>query len=121
MRIYTALLRPDSAPVLVREGFTWGGLVFGPFWLAARGAWVAAAFLLLAWVLALALTPPPLRGPLVLFLAAFAGFCGTDILRWDLARRGYALREVVAAGNEDAALLRLLAARPDLIPATARI
>ena len=121
MRVYTALLRPGSAPVLVREGFSWGGLVFGPLWLAARQAWVPAAILLLAWVLVLAVAPRLFHGPIMLFLAAFAGFCGHDLRRWDLTRRGYAMREVVAAASMEAALLRLLGARPDLRAAIAGI
>ena len=28
--------------LLVREGFAWGALFLGPFWLAAHRAWIAA-------------------------------------------------------------------------------
>jgi hypothetical protein len=43
VKIYAALLKPDSEPVLVREGFAWGALFFGPLWLAIHRAWIAAA------------------------------------------------------------------------------
>ncbi len=43
MKIYTALLKAGAEPVLVREGFSWGALFLGPFWLAAHRAWVPAA------------------------------------------------------------------------------
>ncbi len=59
MKIYTALLKPDAEPILVREGFAWGALIFGPFWLAAHRAWIAAALSLAAFVLIAALVPQP--------------------------------------------------------------
>ena len=49
-------LRPGAAPVLVREGFAWGALLFGPLWLAAHRAWIPAALALAAGILILALT-----------------------------------------------------------------
>ena len=57
MKIYTALLKADAEPVLVREGFSWGALIFGPFWLAAHRAWIAAAISLAAYVLIAVLVP----------------------------------------------------------------
>ena len=51
VKIYTALLKPDAEPVLVREGFAWGALFFGPLWLAAHRAWIAAAISLAAYIL----------------------------------------------------------------------
>lgn len=121
MKIYAAHLGPAAAPVLLREGFAWGGLLCGPLWLAAHRAFVPACLLLLAWAVALALTPAPLHGPLALLLALFAGTCGQDMRGWDLERRGRHLVRVIAAPDADAALARLLAARPDLIPLTARL
>ena len=38
-------------PVLVREGFSWGALLFGPLWLAVHRAWIAAVLALAASVL----------------------------------------------------------------------
>ena len=63
MKIYTALLRHDAEPVLVREGFAWGALFFGPFWLFAHRAWIAAAISLAVYVLIAALAPQPAGGP----------------------------------------------------------
>ena len=42
MRFWTAHVRQGTAPVLVREGFSWGALLFGPIWLAAHRAWIPA-------------------------------------------------------------------------------
>ena len=41
MKIYTAHTRESGeAPVLVREGFSLGALVFGGLWLLTQRAWI---------------------------------------------------------------------------------
>ena len=115
MRIYTAHTLAHRAPVLVREGFAWGGLLFGPLWLLARGAWLAGVLAACAWIVALAVLPALAALSALLALHWAAGLFGQDIRRWSLARRGYVLVHVVAAADEDAALARLLDRRPDLI------
>jgi hypothetical protein len=114
VKVWTAHTSAHAAPVLVREGFSWGAALFGPFWLLAHRAWIAGVLVLCLWV-GVALVPPPLRGVLELALAWLLGLCGRDLLRWSLARRGYLLAHVVAARNRDDALARLLDRRPDLI------
>nr|WP_283949613.1 DUF2628 domain-containing protein [Limobrevibacterium gyesilva] len=98
---------------MVREGFSWGALVFGPFWLLAHRAWIPGVLVLCAEI-ALAFTPGPSRLVLSLALAWLLGLCGRDLVRWSLERRGFLLAHVVAARDEDTALARLLARRPDL-------
>ena len=114
MTFYTAHLKPDAEPVLVKEGFSWGALVFGPLWLAAHHAWIAAAFTLAGYVLIAVLIPPPASRILVLGLAALLGLIGRDLRRWTLQQRGYLLTHVVAARDPEDALLRLVTHRPDL-------
>ena len=114
MRIWTAHLRPRTAPVLVAEGFSWGALLFGGRWLLLHRAWIAGVLALAAGVLIGTLTHGPARGLLEFALAVLLGLTGRDLLRWSLARRGYTLAQVVAAGDADAALARFLTARPDL-------
>jgi hypothetical protein len=114
MKIYTVLLRGDAEPVLVPEGFAWGALFFGPFWLAAHRAWVPAALALAAGVLVQVVTAAPLNAVLMLGLAVFLGLTGHDLRRWSLEGRGYLLANVLAARSRDAAWLRLLGERPDL-------
>ena len=109
MRIYTAHLHPDRPPVLVKEGFSWGALLFGPLWLLAHRAWIAgtialAVLVLMGWM----------RPDLTWAVLVVLGFTGRDLVRWGLGRRGYALAHVVAARREDDAFLRLLRRRPDL-------
>ncbi len=64
MSVYTVHLKPDSEPVLVREGFSWLALLFGPLWLALHRAWLAAAFSLAGYVLIAVLLPAPGRAVL---------------------------------------------------------
>ena len=81
MKIYTALLKADAAPVLVREGFSWGGLVLGPLWLAAHRAWIAAAISLAACVLVVVFAAEPAGGILVAGVALILGLTGNETVR----------------------------------------
>jgi hypothetical protein len=114
VKIYAALLKSGAEPILVREGFTWGALMFGPFWLAAHRAWIAAALSLAAYLLIAVLVPRPAVPILVAGLAFILGLTGHDLRRWALEHRGYLLVHVLAAANRDDAFLRLMNIRPDL-------
>ena len=114
MRIYTALLKADSEPYLVREGFAWGALFFGPFWLAAHRAWIAAGISLAAYVLLAAVVPEPACGIAAVGLTVILGMTSNDLRRWALENRGYLLVHVLSARNSDEAFTRLLDYRPDL-------
>lgn len=114
MKLYTALLKADSEPVLVREGFAWGALILGPLWLAAHRAWIAAALTLAAYVLIAALAPGSVGAILAVGLAVILGFIGHDMRRWALESHGFLLAHVVAARSPDDALFRLLTHRPEL-------
>ena len=114
MKFWTAHIRSGTAPVLVREGFSWGALIFGPLWLAAHRAWIAAVLTVAASVLILALTPDGTTVVLLAALILLLGLSGHDLHRWSLERRGYLLTQIVAAHDESEALARLLTRRPDL-------
>ncbi|HUN43065.1 MAG TPA: DUF2628 domain-containing protein [Acetobacteraceae bacterium] len=107
-------MRDGSAPVLVREGFSWGALIFGPIWLAVHNAWVPAALVLAASILIGALTSGPTQSALLLALVLWLGFTGNDLRRWSLRLRGFVLQEVVSARNATEALGVMLERRPDL-------
>ena len=119
MKVWTAHLHPARPPVLVHEGWSWGAAVFGPFWLLANRAWVPGMIMLAVVVILNLLVTQGLRGLLILGFFLLLGLLGRDMLRWSLARRGYALAHVVAARDGDAAFARLLDARPDLAAAHA--
>ena len=114
MRFWTAHIRAGAAPVLVREGFSWGALLFGPLWLAAHRAWIAAALTLAAFVLIVVLAGADVAAVLLTALIVLLGLSGHDLRRWSLDHRGYLLAQVVVARNELEALGRLLDRRPDL-------
>jgi hypothetical protein len=114
VKLYAALLKPNTEPVLVKEGFAWGGLIFGPLWLAAHRTWIAAAISLAAYILIAALLPRPASAILLAGVALILGLTGNDLRCWALEHRGYLLTNVLAAGNRDDAFARLLTHRPDL-------
>jgi hypothetical protein len=122
---WTAHIRSGAAPVLVREGFSWGALLFGPLWLATHRAWIAAALTLAAFVLIVVLTRDGVSAALLTTLVVLLGLLGNDLRRWSLDHRGFLLAQVVVARSELEALGRLLDRRPDLAgsflpPETAR-
>lgn len=114
MRFWTAHLRDRAVPILVREGFSWPALLFGPFWLAWHRAWIAAALDLAASILIVVLTSGAATAVLLLAQAVLLGLSGNDLRRWAAGLRGYQLTQVIAARDEAEALGRLLARRPDL-------
>jgi hypothetical protein len=114
MKTYSALLKSDAEPVLIKEGFAWGAFFFGPLWLAAHRAWIAAAISLAAYVIVPSLAPEPVGSILGIGLALILGLTGNDIRRWTLEQNGYLLTHVLAAHGRDEAWMRLINHRPDL-------
>jgi hypothetical protein len=115
VKTYSALLKTDAEPVLVAESFAWGALIFGPLWLVAHRAWIAAAISLAAYVLIAVLASWPASVVLAAGVAVILGLTGNDLRRWALEHRGYLLAHVLAAHDRDEALTRLLVIRPDLV------
>ena len=115
MKIWTAHEKPDAPPVMVREGFSFAALFFGPFWLAANRAWAAAGTSFVIAFLILFFARPPASSVLMAGLALLLGFSGQDLVRWSITRRGYIESNVVTGRDEDEARVRLLDARPDLV------
>ncbi len=114
MTFWTAHLAREREPVLLREGFSWGALLFGPFWLLLHRAWIPAALTFAAFVLIGALVRDPFQAIVYLGLMVLLGLNGNDLRAWSLERRGFLLAHVLTARTEADALGRLLTARPDL-------
>jgi hypothetical protein len=114
VRFYTAHLRPGAEPALVREGYSLGATILGPLWLIFHRCWEAGA-VSLALCLGAGLAPAPNGTIALLTLAWLHGLFGHDLQRLTLALRGYRLSDVLAGRDLDAALARLLAARPELL------
>jgi hypothetical protein len=115
VKLYSAHLKADAEPILVREGFSCGALIFGPLWFAAHRAWVAAGLSFAAFVFIAVLAPEPAETILSVGLAIMLGLIGNDLRSIALEHRGYTLLHVLAARGRDEAWLRLIANRPDLM------
>ncbi|MFC7476275.1 DUF2628 domain-containing protein [Dankookia sp. GCM10030260] len=119
MRIWTVHLprgaaTPARPPLLVREGFAWGAFLFALPWLLLHRLWIEAVAYLGAALLLAVLVPPAAAFPVALALHFLLGAHAQDLRRAALARRGRPAAHVVAGPDADAALARLLDARPDL-------
>lgn len=116
MTWWTAHTRIESEPILIQEGFSFGTLIFGPFWLALHRAWIPAILVLAADVLIALLVPAPFDLALDIAMALLLGLFGHDLRRWAIERRGYLLTQVISGRDETEALGQLLQRRPDLMP-----
>jgi hypothetical protein len=114
VKFWTVHIRPGAAPVLVREGFSWGAVIFGPLWLLAHRVWLPAVVTLAAAILILVLTRDDVTAALLIALVVMLGLSGQDLRRWSLDHRGYLLAQVVSGRGETDALANLLERRPDL-------
>lgn len=80
--------------VFVRDGWSWGAFLFGPFWLMAKGHWLTGLVALIGLALALAgITLVPVgagaKAALWLLLAWLFGIEGSSLRRFALRRGGY--------------------------------
>ena len=87
--------------VFVKEGFSWWGFLFGPFWLLFSGLWLELALVLLFSAgLAVGLIQLGLKdqapGIINTLLMLMIGFEGNDLKRWRLDRKGYTFLASVA-------------------------
>ncbi len=118
MIVFTSHVPPPARtarlPVLVREGFSWAAAIFGWLWLLAQGAWGPALLVLAGALLAAKLGAMSHSAAPLLALFLVQGMFGRDLVRWWLGLRGWREAGPVVAPSHDAALLRLLAERPEL-------
>ena len=122
MRLYSVHFHPrdswrsERPPVLVKEGFSWPCLILGWIGLLFPRSWLAA---LLAGAVSLAMMAllRPVSGswPIFAELHLLLGLFGNDLRRWELRLRDFSTGPLVAGRNADAALIRLLDLRPELL------
>lgn len=88
--------------VFIKEGFTWLGFIFGPFWLLFNKLWfeVLGAFALGAlsfFIMSEIGLASEIAGNMAsLLLSLLVGFEGNNLRRWRLERKGYVLLASVA-------------------------
>jgi len=117
LRVYTvhlpSLLSRDKTPVLIKEGFSWGGFLFGMIWALWHRLWIEAAALL-ALVLAVGVIADfielsePIEAAVMLTIAVLIGCSGNDWRRESLRQRGYHEIGVVVGSSMEEALRRFL-------------
>jgi hypothetical protein len=92
--------RADNV-VFIKEGFTWWGFFFGPFWLLFSSLWFELILVLLlsagfaAGLVQLGLEDQA-PGIINTLLMLLIGFEGNDLKRWRLHRKGYTFLASVA-------------------------
>lgn len=126
MRIYTVhdrpgSLQPDRGAVAVKEGFNWPAFLFTFVWALWHRAWYAAlglavAALAMEAVLVAAGADDFTQAAAALAYSVLVGFGANDWRRAALARRGYRAAGVIAAPDEDTALLRFFDLAPGPVP-----
>ena len=115
MRTFKVFLPDGAEPALaaerarfVRDGFSWPALLFGPFWLLARGLWLA----LIIWILGAVLVSLAIRngylaggaGGWLYFLSVlFLGVEGRKLVAGAVERRGLVFADVIVAPNRSTA------------------
>ena len=122
MRLYTVHIPvggriPGEEPILLKEGFCWPAFFFSFLWALWHRLWLVALLLVLASAALEAVMSQfgandTLRGAVTLGVAVFVGATANDWRRRGLAKKGYRLTDIVAAGDEDAACRRWGDAQP---------
>lgn len=130
MRVWTVHTPPEAPglrrtrriegrlPALVPEGFAWLAFLAGLPWLLWHRIWLEAVIYLAGVAILAALLPVKVLVVAALAVQWLLGAQAQDLRRAALARRGFHQAHVVAEGDADRAMARVLAMRPELIPAT---
>ena len=113
VEVYTIHEPPDAPAdridraeqlVFLKDGFSWGAFLFGPFWLAARGEWAGlaayiAAVIVLSALFGLISENPSWITLAILALNLFLGFEAASLRRWSLERAGWTELGAVSSRN----------------------
>ncbi|MDJ0389285.1 DUF2628 domain-containing protein [Roseomonas sp. E05] len=99
--------------VLVPERFSLLAALFPALWFLMHRMWLVLVIYLALAVLAAVLLPAGTGFYVGLAAQVLVGLHAQDLRRWTLARQGRPAVGVVLGRDEEAALLRALAARPD--------
>lgn len=118
MRVYSVHLRRhglegDRDLKIIEDTFSWWALILGPLWVIWHRAWICAVGLIgLQTLISVASHWVDLnkvsQGAMSVGLAIIVGYIAQDMRRWTLSRQGFVETAIVAAPDEDTALLRYL-------------
>ena len=103
MTVFTVHRGGRAGPLLVPDRFSWAGLLFGPLFLAAAGAWLGFLLYVAAELAMFRFGAPSL----VLVLHAATALSGHDWRRFELRLGGWTEDGIVVGAGRDHALLRL--------------
>jgi hypothetical protein len=106
MARYTVHIRDSDLErsVFVRDGWSWGAFLFGPFWLARHRHWISFALTMIVMLAALfAIIVVPIGGGakagVMFLLAVLWGLEGPSLRRFALRRAGYIETALAAGGS----------------------
>lgn len=122
MALFNVLEPPDGKPervVFIREGFSWGALIFTVLWALFHRMWVVGAVLFSAFALvaaaqALGLIVPQFANALQLAISLLFGFEARKLQAMSLERAGFTIAGLIEAANLEAAELSYFASRAPL-------
>lgn len=114
MKQYKIFQHPDHRIDAVKDGWSWPGFFFGPFWALSRGlillgcgSWLGI-FLLAAAIASSSGAKPGAAGPVFNFVGLLAavlfGAVGNSLRERKLTSEGYEIRDVVSASTPDEAI-----------------
>ena len=127
MAIFNVLEPPDGNPqrvAFIREGFSWGALVFTVLWALFHRMWLVAAMLFVGFaVVAVAeawgLMGPVLAGAVNFAIALLFGFEARKFQSMSLERAGFRPAALIEATGLEAAELAYFAGRAPAMPVSA--
>jgi xanthosine utilization system XapX-like protein len=121
VRLYSSHFPPpghdaERPPALVRDGFSWLGLLLGWLALLRPGSWLCAALAgLVTLLIGLLARQVPAAWVLLPGMHLTVALFAADWRRWELRQAGFVPGPIVAGADRGQALLRLLDQRPDLL------
>lgn len=107
--------RRQAGLVLVPERFSLLAALLPPLWFLLHRMWLVLVIYLALAILAAVLLPAGIGFYVGLAAQVLVGLHAQDLRRWTLARQGRPVAGVVLGRDEEAALRRALAGRPEWV------
>ncbi|MEN3929640.1 DUF2628 domain-containing protein [Microvirga sp. W0021] len=103
-----------TGAVLIRDGFSWGAFIFGPFWLLWNRLWLTGIIMLVVLITVSTLADMLEFEPITWGIADFLimlliGFEANSLKRWTYERRGQPVAGIVTGHDEIEAEAKMIA------------